>query len=222
MLYESLAELINNGKEAEAREIFFILVEKDYLWRNSFVITKKKEKQPEYAWADLMKAFERYRKPVLNYAFFFFCFLLKNKSLKVENNYLKGTIVNLIRIAKREYGKEFIKPKAVQSFVDISKREIAQAVENILVMEYEDYLDGINPFLDMRHEDRLLKDDRLQLVKRNLEAMGNPCKELITCVVMYNWSHEEILEISLRYTTVESTRAKLSQCMNKLREMCKK
>lgn len=59
--------------------------------------------------------------------------------------------------------------------------------------------------------------DKINLLRRMLEELGSPCKELIQLKYIYELSDEEqILEKRTTYKNVDSLRVSRSQCMKKL------
>ncbi len=179
-----------------------ILEGKDLQARQMFLDIVEKE----YLWRNAFKRIffnPRYKEGILDWSFFYFCKKIKEEKLEDMDTY-SGVIVNTIREAKCEYNKEI-------------SLDIAQQLKD----EYSDYIEGVNPF-DFPEEplEILLKKEKIDIIHHCLDQMGNPCQDLIRCKHFEELTHEEIVERNIGFTTEQSSRSKLSQCMEKLRKMC--
>ncbi|MDR1679350.1 MAG: hypothetical protein LBR81_06175 [Prevotellaceae bacterium] len=163
--------------------------------RNLFleIVKQKKLYRNAFAYWDI-KPHNDYKQSILDNAFLSFYQKVQYKNIaNIDNEYVfRGAIVNTLKESGRKvYLKEQMRT------------------------EYSEFF----PEIPFDPENDLLKEDKIELVLRCLNNMGEKCQKIIRYKHLYNYSHEEIVEENMDIKDIISSRVKLANCMNELRKM---
>jgi len=153
-----------------------------------------------------------YKERILDWAFCHFCEKIRNGQIKHIDSF-SGAIVNTLREAGRKYKDDIL----IDSYLNISGIEFEH---------YDNYIQGINPFENpetilLEKEERLLREKRIKIIFRCFDELKDSCKKIIVYKYWEGLTHEEIVQKEdTDVRTVQSSRVKLSNCMNELRSLC--
>ncbi|MDL2223755.1 hypothetical protein LJB92_00390 [Bacteroidales bacterium OttesenSCG-928-M06] len=184
-----MKEQILLGKDSEAISTYQKIIKNEFLWENAFSGNNRNSRSFN----------SEYKKSILNWGFILFRRKIQEGEFEDQESY-SGIIVVLLREAKREFYKEFL-PK------------IFQVIES-----YNDYIPGVILFNYTGWSALERREELLDIVFYHLDRIGNPCNQLIKNKHLKQMTHEEIVESNIGFTTIASSRTKLSQCMDILRE----
>lgn len=131
-----------------------------------------------------------------------------------------GMLVLLGKIKANQFQSNLSSPKTY--LISICKNLCLNASR----LKYHQVTDSLDEQLNERH---FLEDtdlglaDKLRLLKKILEELGSPCKELIQLKYISELSDEEQIQENLTsYKNVDSLRVSRSQCMKKLLALANK
>lgn len=203
---DKLLSYIRDGDPESFRRSFLKYAESKYLWNNAF-----------HGMRSIESYYYPYKKEILEYVLWR---VYRKVSEKVSdgsvmsNNYFTGLTVNSIREAIRYYRQDVLLHINDNSY--LSQIGVAREVERDYV---EGYVEGVNPYDCSQAWE---KEERFKILFDCLDQMKEPCKTLVRLKFVDDLSHQEIVERKIGLNSVSSSRVKLSQCLDWLRDSCKK
>ncbi len=183
-----------------ARKCFAEFIDRKFLWNNAF----SREMQ------GLRRHFNDLRKEILDYTFWQVQRKVRSRDAITED-YFAGMVVNTIREGVRHYSVDAM--VNVRGYDKVSLANVYRTVERSVM---EGYVEGINPFdLSEEWEKQRRLDDMIAV----LDSITDPCRTLVRLKYLDGLSHNDIVKRAIGYSTVESSRVKLSHCLDRMRKL---
>jgi DNA-directed RNA polymerase specialized sigma24 family protein len=199
MNFENLLELLNQGYSTNAQKHLTGFIEQKFLWNNAFSREMHSIKRYFYA----------LKKEILDYTFWQ---VQKKVQVKggMSESYFAGLVVNTIREGIRYYSTDVM--ISIGGGDNTARLDISRMVNRNVM---EGYIEGVNPF-DLSEEWE--KQRQIDTMLAVLDSLTEPCRTLIKLKYIEELSHKEIVEKGIGFTTVESSRVKLAQCLERMRK----
>jgi DNA-directed RNA polymerase specialized sigma24 family protein len=199
MTFEELLVLLTQDNITDTPEHLNNFIEQKFLWNNAF----SREMQ------GIKRYFYALKREILDYTFWQVQKKVKAKGEMTES-YFKGLVVNTIREGVRYYSKDVM--IGIGGGDNLARLNVSRMVNRNVM---EGYVEGVNPFEESEEWE---KQHEIDIMLAVLDSLTDPCRTLIHLKYIDELSHKEIVAREVGFTTVESSRVKLAQCLDRMRK----